>query len=531
MPSVLVFSPDRRGSSLLDFSDWDDEPVGVAHDLEQLDALVTATPQVHLVVITPEVRDPVRVAQYLQRLQPTLGVLIFRVVDELAETNHALKFAPAIGDYVSCRVAGTPAEARREVVEQLERTRVRHRQHTILAEANRRLATSQPLVTLEAEYLDRLLDYAPVGVCALDEQGLVVEWSGTARRITGLDEDVVLGHPIFEVLPAKDGRMRQLLDAPSGSSILIEQTPRFGRRRVLECRASRSRSRQGILGFLLLFSDVTDRIEAEEQRDEALLLAEALLTREQEARAQAEQALKWRDEFLSVAAHELRTPLTSLKGYAQLAERWLQDDSPNIERLRESVGELNVQIKRFERLTTDLLDIARVQHGRLLLVRERVDLAELLTAVMDGFQHSAVRQTTHVLTTDLERDVLGNWDPIRLQQVFVNLVVNAIHYSPEGGNVSVVLRREGDSARVTVSDEGIGIEPEALTRIFQPFERATTGNAVPGTGLGLYISKQIVDLHGGSLTVESTPGEGSTFKVELPAGPFPAEASEAHRDH
>jgi signal transduction histidine kinase len=171
-------------------------------------------------------------------------------------------------------------------------------------------------------------------------------------------------------------------------------------------------------------------------------------------------------------------------------------------------------------LVDDLLDVSRIQQGRLDLRPEPIDLAELAREVTARFAQAPELTERHRLRLEAPDALPGRWDANRLDQVLTNLLSNAIKYSPEGGEAVVSARRRGDEAEIVVSDQGIGIAPAEQAKLFQPFAR---GEAVrrrfAGTGLGLYIAARIIEHHGGGLSVESEPGVGSRFTARLPLEP------------
>lgn len=233
---------------------------------------------------------------------------------------------------------------------------------------------------------------------------------------------------------------------------------------------------------------------------------------------QVQQALKHRTEFLSIASHELKTPLTSLKGYIQLLQRTLERSPDDSLRLKRTAASLQTQASRFETLVADLLDASRIQQGRLDLVPEPVDLRPLADEVLQRFAHVQIEEQPrrHRLVLDAPESLVGLWDRVRLDQVLTNLVANAIKYSPDGGEVRVTVGLQGSEAEIVVCDEGVGISAVEQAHLFQPFVRGSAGAHSGGTGLGLYISRTIVEQHGGRIQVESEPGRGSRFVVRLP---------------
>jgi PAS domain S-box-containing protein len=233
--------------------------------------------------------------------------------------------------------------------------------------------------------------------------------------------------------------------------------------------------------------------------------------------AEAQAAAQAREEFLLTASHELRTPLTSVKATAQLVARYLNQPEPSRRRIVTMVEQLRSEIGRLETLSLDLLDAARIQRGRFELRPEPADLVTIAGEVIATLERSSYRLPDHQLVLEASEPVRGVWDLQRLQQVISNLVSNALKYSPAGGTVRVGVRRDGDDALLTVADEGIGIGPAEAANLFQPFERAPiVRRSIGGVGLGLYIARQIVEAHNGTIELTSTPGEGSIFSVRLP---------------
>jgi signal transduction histidine kinase len=236
-------------------------------------------------------------------------------------------------------------------------------------------------------------------------------------------------------------------------------------------------------------------------------------------------ALQARDEFLSIASHELRTPLTSLKLQAQYLMLLLKDSPEAIERTgmsREHATEKCVvstlrQIDRLQSLVAELLDVSCISAGRLPLKLERVNLGEVAEEVSERFQDVSVTKGSS-LTIRVDGQVWGNWDRTRLDQVLTNLLTNAFKFG-QGGPVSIVIDGDEQRARLRVRDSGIGIPAEQQSSLFRRFERGDQARHYGGLGLGLWISRQIVDALGGTIGVESQPGQGTTFIVELPREP------------
>jgi signal transduction histidine kinase len=234
----------------------------------------------------------------------------------------------------------------------------------------------------------------------------------------------------------------------------------------------------------------------------------------------AQEVLRLQEEFISTASHELKTPLTTVKGYLQLINRQLYREDQSPARIGRFTREMEQQVRRLEDLVSDLLDVSRIQQGRVELRLEQFDLAELAANVLSRFEYAQERTAQHELLCEAPEPVEGIWDRGRVDQVLTNLISNAIKYSPDGGQVHVRVRRVGDVAQMTVRDTGIGITREERAKLFQPFVRGeNVRREITGTGLGLYITRRIVQNHRGTISVKSEPGRGSTFTVRLPLNP------------
>lgn len=257
----------------------------------------------------------------------------------------------------------------------------------------------------------------------------------------------------------------------------------------------------------LLVREITER-KAELER---------ALTMAQSARDEAQRALQLREEFISLASHELRTPLTSLKLQTQMAQRKLdQPEGLETSAVARLIRTYDAQLERLIRIIGDMLDISRIRSGKLDLERSPLELGELVRGVVERTLESGERRAEVSLSAP--EPVRGHWDPFRIEQVVLNLLTNALKYG-EGKPVDIRVTTRNGSAVVSIRDRGIGIPPDSHQRIFERFERAVAPRSFAGLGLGLYICRQIVEAHGGKISVESAPGEGSVFTVTLPLNP------------
>jgi len=250
------------------------------------------------------------------------------------------------------------------------------------------------------------------------------------------------------------------------------------------------------------------RRESEEHLRSAVRAAEA----ERIQREQAEEQLRERDEFLSVAAHELRTPLTPLRLQLEslLARAGDEGNRERLQRALRNADRLRVLVER-------LLDLSRLRTGKFELLLEQVDLKDISSEVLEMLRPEAQRAETELRLT-VNGDVSGNWDGARLEQVLTNLLTNALRYGG-GKPVEVRLTRQEPWVILEVEDRGLGIAEADLERVFERFERAVSSNHFGGFGLGLYIVRQIVEAHGGSVQLRSKVGEGSVFTLRLPRTP------------
>ncbi|WP_223533012.1 hybrid sensor histidine kinase/response regulator [Pseudomonas sp. BF-R-30] len=244
---------------------------------------------------------------------------------------------------------------------------------------------------------------------------------------------------------------------------------------------------------------------------------ETLLKRLQSTQLELEQAVRMRDDFMSIVAHEVRTPLNGLILETQLRKMHLARDNSaafTLDKMHAMVDRDERQIKSLIRLIEDMLDVSRIRTGKLSIRPKRFDLSTLVRELLHNFSQQIDAAEASV-SLDATQPVIGNWDEVRIEQVISNLLTNALRYGAKSP-ISVKVYSEGGQALVDVQDRGIGISEENQKRIFQQFERVSARHAVAGLGLGLFISEQIVAAHGGTITVQSRIGEGALFRVCLP---------------
>jgi hypothetical protein len=371
---------------------------------------------------------------------------------------------------------------------------------------------AEDLVRRSATRVRRLVSSNIVGVMLGDFDGRVLEANDALLALLGYSEEDLRDGRIdrARITPAewRDADREALEEARAHGVARVRERPYVrkdgGIVHALVGTASLEDEHGGYVAFIL---DISDRKQL--KLDRARLLAEA------------EAAVRTRDEFLSIASHELRTPLAALHLQLQRLARNARRragaaGAVELGKELDLVGSCVRQSERLSHLLDDLLDLTRIRLGRLQLTLEDVDLGELARDVVERLGPTAARAGSTLELACPEERVVGRWDRLRLDQVVTNLVSNAIKYG-RGRPIAVRVRRAASAgAELDVEDGGLGVAPEMQERIFDRFERAHSGE-IAGLGLGLYIARQIVVAHGGHIRVKSALGEGSTFTVELPA--------------
>ena len=380
-------------------------------------------------------------------------------------------------------------------------------------EAERRLREQMEQAHRTRSIANAVLDAAGEGMILISPDTVITALNRRFAELFDVQITEVINRPMREFGADLDKRIgeadqfRQMLYASVGDSERrIEQafTQIWPQRRELDMVSTPVRTRDGRhIGRVYAFRDVTHEREVD----------------------------RMKSEFVSMVSHELRTPLTSIKGYVDLLlEGEVGELTPDQREFLEIVGS---NAERLVALINDILDISRIEAGRITLNSAPVDMAALLERLSVSFRPQ-VEGKRQSLTLDIPADLPPvQGDAERLTQIFANLISNAHKYTPAGGRVTVSAEAHGDRVRVRVSDTGIGLSPDEQEKLFTRFYRAQNRatQEVGGTGLGLAITRSLVELHGGTIEVESAPGVGSTFTVLLPQAPArPAAAGEATGD-
>ncbi|MGV0027531.1 hybrid sensor histidine kinase/response regulator [Phormidesmis priestleyi] len=279
-----------------------------------------------------------------------------------------------------------------------------------------------------------------------------------------------------------------------------------------------------LMGYVGTIEDITERKQAEAAQEQ--------MFREQVARQEAETANRMKDEFLAVLSHELRTPLNSMLGWARLL-RSKKFDEITTARALETI-ERNAESQ--SQLIEDILDVSQIIRGKLKLNCYAINLSSIIDAALDSVRPQAEAKSIRIVPPSLEGAIVRVWgDPTRLQQIIWNLLTNAVKFTPQSGQVEVSVTNEPHTpfAQVTVTDTGIGIQPDFLPKVFDRFRQAdsTTTRSHSGLGLGLAIVRHLVELHGGTIQADSQgEGQGATFTVRLPIHEEGARARESAKE-
>ena len=396
----------------------------------------------------------------------------------------------------------------------------------------------------ESEELMRLLidsvrDYA---IFILDPDGKVATWNLGARRIKGYEDEEIIGKHFSIFYPQEDvaaGKPEQGLElarkhgsTESEGWRVRKDGTRFWANVVITAVYDASGT---LRGFAKITRDVTERMLAEETRlamleqREKLMLAEDAKRRAEASYQAAQESNRAKDEFLMTLSHELRTPMTAILGWARL----LPEMTPGDPLFAEAVGSITRSASLQARLIDDILDISRIVAGKLHLADDVIPIERLVHDAIDAVRTPA-KEREITITTDFDASVdsiVG--DSSRLHQILLNLLTNAVKFTPHGGRIEVLTRRADGNVEISVRDTGEGIAPEFLEKIFEPFRQAENPRIRlhGGLGLGLSIVRRLAEAHDGTVTAFSEGrGKGATFTLTLPIKPAAPRASAQAED-
>lgn len=361
---------------------------------------------------------------------------------------------------------------------------------------------SKEALTLSEERFKLFVDFnKEYALYMMDTEGNVISWNAGAERIKGFTSDEIIGknfNTFYSEEERQSGKPEHDLKTAASIGKFEEENWRYRKNGTKFWASTIITALKDKKGQLRGFGDVIRDLTTVKLNEENL-----------------QKAINVRDEFMSIASHELRTPVSVLSLQLQMVQRDYDSkkDVKNSGRLEKSLLIAMKQVKILENLINELLDISRIQAGKLEIHPEKTDLSKIVADVCHDFE-DAFNTVNIQLECDLNEKVEGNWDSFRLGQVVTNLLSNTLKYAP-GKPVRIVVKAIEKKAILTVQDQGPGIPQEMQTKIFQRFERASSPS-ISGLGLGLYIARQTVEAQGGTIDVKSEVGKGSVFIVTLP---------------
>jgi PAS domain S-box-containing protein len=345
-----------------------------------------------------------------------------------------------------------------------------------------------------AEYLASIVDSSDDAIIGKTLEGTITSWNRGAERLYGYTAEEAVGKPISILVP---------IERPDEVPAILERL-RHGER-IDHYKTVRVRKDGQRLEISVTISPVR-------AADGTIIGASAIARDISEQERAIQEALRLREDFISIAAHELRTPLTTVFARIQLAERRLGRGDYDHNALRRDVEIVRTGAERLRNLLERLLDISRIRSGRLELYREPTDVIALTRRVAKELGENAGREiTVRGPSSSVES---ANIDAIRIEEVLTNLIDNALKYGAADQPVEIDIAEGPGLVRVSVSDRGPGVAREERDLIFEPFHRLSRDTR--GVGLGLHVAREIVRLHGGSLTVDERAGSGATFLLVLP---------------
>ena len=383
--------------------------------------------------------------------------------------------------------------------------------------------------SLESRYR-KLLHAAPDAILEVNEEGRILILNEAVERMFGYSRAELLGLSVDQLVPAsmrgghaqhRSAYAKRPNTRPMGTGLELQGQRKDGSLFPVEISLSPNWI-DGALHVIASVRDITER-KAVEDRIRTLreqYTAELTIKNEQlEARSrEAERANRLKNEFLASMSHELRTPLHTIIGFSELLGEQLE--GPLGEKQQRFVGHILQDARHLLELINEILDISKIESGRLELKREPFDFSQCVEEVMGGIRHQAATKNITLENKNRFHDSLYA-DRLRVKEILYNLLSNAVKFTPEGGRVWVEAFSEGNILHVSVCDTGIGIPEKEHPSIFEKFYQVgdARGGTREGTGLGLPITKHLVELHGGTINVESHPGQGSSFRLTFPLRP------------
>ena len=358
--------------------------------------------------------------------------------------------------------------------------------------------------------LAAVVEASPLPIVVFDRDEVIRTWNPAAERLFGYAAQEMVGRTCGSAGPAILADPQILGRLQRGESV-NGQEQRHERKdgtRVDVCVFAAPLDQSLAPGYVAILEDISGRKLFERDRAE-------LLARERDTRREAEAANRLKDEFLATLSHELRTPLNAIMGWASMLKQDALDAEGRVHALE--INERNARSQ--QQLINDILDVSKIIRGQLRLELRPVNVVESVRAVIDSVGPTASAKHQSLTATLPEAPVLVAGDRERLQQIFWNLVSNALKYTPQKGRIEVALASNHETVDVTIRDTGVGIAAEVLPHVFERFRQGEGGPAreFGGLGLGLAIVRHLTEMHGGSVRAQSEgSGHGATFTVTLP---------------
>ena len=361
--------------------------------------------------------------------------------------------------------------------------------------------------------LDQSIQKSPIGFSLVDKEMRFIRINDIMAELNGATTDYHLGRRIRDIIPDLANELEAkvahvfmtgetLLNIPmQGLSRKVPSGLVFGLQSYYPVKHPMT---DEVFGVAMSFQDLTEQKNTEQK----LRVTEANLL----------HALSVRDEFVATASHELKTPLTSLRLQNELFQKGLVKEDPlylTREKITTILERNTKQIDRLSRLVDDMLDISRIKTGKLTIKREKCDLNQILKDILVRTKEQFENCGSGVPTVEFGENPVGNWDPLRIEQVVTNLITNSIRYG-RGKPISISIQSFDETVRFSIKDQGLGIAKSDQKKIFQRYERGLIAREISGLGLGLFICEQIIEAHQGLIWVESEVNQGASFFVELP---------------
>lgn len=344
--------------------------------------------------------------------------------------------------------------------------------------------------------IESIEDYA---ILLLDSAGYIQTWNHGARKIKGYFNNEIIGKH-FSIFHTEDDVERFI---PQKSLLIASSTGRFeeegwrlrknGEKFWANVVITSLKDDSGkLIAFSIVIRDLTDKIIAQEKLNEAF------------------ESIRIRDEFISVASHELRTPVTRILLSLQLMKRTEQ----MTEKMMKSMDLCEASTKELSVLMDNIVDVTRLRLGKLDIKRTKTNITSIMVNVLTKHKDQIRIAGNHVSFVH-DGDIIGYWDQTRIEQLFTNFLSNSLKYA-SGKDIRIEMRLKDDSFYFVIEDDGPGIPVGLQNKIFERFERATDSKKISGLGLGLYVARQIVEAHKGEISLESSKGKGTRFRVVLP---------------